>query len=405
MKILVITQYYYPEIGAASKRLTELTQLWNQKGHDVHVYTSLPNYPQKAVYKGYENKKKIVENLEGITVYRNHAAIGGKDSKLNRIKTYLSFMINACKNANHLANDYDVVITSTGPIFSGLIGYYISKRKKIPNILEFRDITFKSLEATGYTNPIVIYLTKKLELFLSRQAKQVVTVTETYRENLVSNGIDFKKISVIPNGYAIKNNDCEIDRHGIENILRTILDEKQKNKKIIGYFGTLGISQGIEHLVDKVRNLNGYSFFIIGEGAKKVHIEKLAIHTDNVFVFDAVTQQQIECLYDKVDFNLIKILNSKAFSGTIPSKLFEIIGNNGIPIYIGPEGDAQKIICTMHSNLYHKEIDSLLKFLEQAPTTEMDFKQIQETGKRILIETYDRQQHAGLYLELMNKIK
>ncbi|MBM6769044.1 MULTISPECIES: glycosyltransferase family 4 protein [Bacillus cereus group] len=402
MRILVVTQYYYPEIGAASKRLTELTRLWEKQGHDVHVYTAIPNYPLGRVYKGYEENKSFIEEIEGITIFRNSVDRGKSESKFNKVKSYLSFMISSYKNVKKLLNNYDVVVTSVGPIFSGFIGHYISKRKKIPSVLEFRDITFKSLEATNYTNNIVINLMKKLELYFCKKANHVVTVTETYGRILEENGVGIGKMTTIPNGYLLDKEE-EINTSHIDHILKIINKEKEKERKIVGYFGTLGISQGIEEIVEQFLSVEKYTLLIIGNGSREQKIKKLAQDSDNIYVFGSVSSKGIQYLYSQVDFNLIKILNDPAFSGTIPSKIFEIIGNGGLPLYIGPQGEAQEIICSINSHLYYEDISSMLYFLECLSLNKVEVQQLKLKGKKLLLDRYNREKHAEIYLGVMNK--
>ncbi|PFI43437.1 hypothetical protein COK06_00050 [Bacillus cereus] len=406
MKILVVTQYYFPEIGAASKRLTELSRLWKKQGHEVHVFTAIPNYPQGRIYAGYEENKSFVEEIEGITVFRNSVDLGGVGSKFSRIKSYLSFMMNSYKNIKKLPNDYDVVITSTGPVFLGFMGQYISKRKKIPNILEFRDITFKSLKATQYTNDVIINLIKKLELYFCKKAKHVITVTETYKNILVDNGIEIEKISTIPNGYLFDDSSGEnINTNSIDSILEIINKERKKGKKVIGYFGTLGVSQKVEEVVEQFSKSNKYSVLIIGNGARERKIIELAENSNSVHVFESISSKEIQYLYSQVDFNLIKILNDPAFSGTIPSKLFEVIGNKGVPLYIGPKGDAQEIMCSINDYLYYEDVNSMFHFLEKSSLEELDNKQLKQRGKEILLSAYDRERHAEKYLGIMQRVK
>ncbi|MGR6001549.1 glycosyltransferase [Bacillus cereus] len=209
-------------------------------------------------------------------------------------------------------------------------------------------------------------------------------------------------MTTIPNGYLLDKEE-EINTSHIDHILKIINKEKEKERKIVGYFGTLGISQGIEEIVDQFLNVEKYTLLIIGNGSREQKIKKLAQDSDNIYVFGSVSSKEIQYLYSQVDFNLIKILNDPAFSGTIPSKIFEIIGNSGLPLYIGPQGEAQEIICSINSHLYYEDISSMLCFLECVSLNKVEVQQLKLKGKKLLLDRYNREKHAEIYLGVMNK--
>lgn len=262
------------------------------------------------------------------------------------------------------------------------------------------------MKATKYTNDVIINLIKKLELYFCKKAKHVITVTETYKNILVDNGIEIEKISTIPNGYLFDESSGEnINTNSIDSILEIINKERKKGKKVIGYFGTLGVSQKVEEVVEQFSKSNKYSVLIIGNGARERKIIELTENSNSVHVFESISSKEIQYLYSQVDFNLIKILNDPAFSGTIPSKLFEVIGNKGVPLYIGPKGDAQEIICSINDYLYYEDVNSMFHFLEKSSLEELDNKQLKQRGKEILLSAYDRERHAEKYLEVMQRVK
>ena len=71
MKLLILTQYYPPEIGAPQNRLHELAVRLKADGMEVNVLTALPNYPRMEIMNGYENQQKRYEEIDGIPVQRS----------------------------------------------------------------------------------------------------------------------------------------------------------------------------------------------------------------------------------------------------------------------------------------------------------------------------------------------
>ena len=50
MRLVIHTQYYPPEMGAPQARLSELTNTFAGRGHQVYVLTAMPNYPGGKLY-------------------------------------------------------------------------------------------------------------------------------------------------------------------------------------------------------------------------------------------------------------------------------------------------------------------------------------------------------------------
>ena len=70
MKVLIVSFYYEPEVGAAPSRITNLAKGLKASGMDVDVLTCLPNYPKGRIFKGYRGHFSMKEEVEGINVYR-----------------------------------------------------------------------------------------------------------------------------------------------------------------------------------------------------------------------------------------------------------------------------------------------------------------------------------------------
>ena len=71
MKILFLTQYFPPEVGAPQNRLFELAVRLQKEGVDVSVLTAMPNYPSMEIHKEYVGKTYHYEEMEGLKVYRS----------------------------------------------------------------------------------------------------------------------------------------------------------------------------------------------------------------------------------------------------------------------------------------------------------------------------------------------
>ncbi|MGI6106217.1 MAG: glycosyltransferase [Raoultibacter sp.] len=182
MKVLYISQFYEPESIAAAFRATEHSREWTSAGADVTVFTGYPNYPTGKIFDAYNVELLSESELEGVRLLRSKLVAKPNTSFINRVENGLSFLwyglVNLRTNRNKIESDYDCVLATSGTVFAGYLGYKFARSLKKPFVIEFRDITYSQLVATGTTKKSVKYrLMKRLELFLANRAKQVIVVT------------------------------------------------------------------------------------------------------------------------------------------------------------------------------------------------------------------------------------
>ena len=149
MRVLIITQYFPPEIGAAASRWGDYTNILANKGHDVTVICEMPNYPNGKYYNGYKNtwsrKEKDTKNL---TIYRTTAFATDRKSKINKLLHYFTFMISGMIQSIKLKK-FDIVIVSSPPLFVGIIGVFYKIIKSDKYWIDVRDLWPDSVIALG----------------------------------------------------------------------------------------------------------------------------------------------------------------------------------------------------------------------------------------------------------------
>src|SRR3989338_2233361 len=120
MKILFVSQYYPPEIGAASNRIGYFAEFLAKNGHTVSVLTSSPNYPEGKIYPGYYNRYSV-QKTNGVTVHRTRIFLAPKKTATTRLIHYLSFIFAALITKRKIEKP-DVLIATSPPLFTGLLG-------------------------------------------------------------------------------------------------------------------------------------------------------------------------------------------------------------------------------------------------------------------------------------------
>src|SRR5437868_251631 len=188
MRILFLSHYFPPEVNAPASRTYEHCKQWVQDGQEVTVVTCAPNHPRGIVYEGYRNNFFQREMKDGIRVVRVWTYVTANEGFLKRTLNYLSYMVASVCVAPFLSR-CDVVVSTSPQFFNGLAGYLVSRLKRVPWILEIRDLWPESIVAVGaITNRPVIRLLEGLELFAYRKADHLVVVTDAFKAHILAKG-------------------------------------------------------------------------------------------------------------------------------------------------------------------------------------------------------------------------
>jgi glycosyltransferase involved in cell wall biosynthesis len=189
----------------------------------------------------------------------------------------------------------------------------------------------------------LIHLLESLELFLYRRADTIVSVTESFREDLAGRGIARNKIEVVLNGADLSW--CAPRPRDPGLATEFGLDDKF----VVGYLGTHGMAHGLTNVLEAAENLRGrddVAFLFAGGGAERANVERLAHERglDNVRMIPQQPKERVAALWSLCDLALIPLRNDPVFSTVIPSKLFEAVGN-GVPVLMSlPEGEATAMV-------------------------------------------------------------
>lgn len=346
-RILILTHYFPPEIGAPQARLSEMANHWAIRGHRVTVLTCFPNHPTGQVpekYKElYQQKRMCQESMGALAVYRCWAYATPNKGFTKKLMGHLSFMVTAVIQGRKVAKQQDVILVSSPTFFSVISAFILSKLYSVPYIFEVRDLWPAIFVELGVLkNRYVISLLEKLEMYLYRKSAAVVTVTDKFSEMIVARGIAKEKVHTIKNGvdlekYYFREKDVEL----LENL-------ELSGKFIALYIGAHGISHSLTKLVDAAALLAGEDrihFLFVGEGAEK---EKTVEHCrsqglNNCTFLPGQPKEKMTVFYSIMDVGLVPLRDIPLFDTFIPSKMFEIMGMEK-PIVASVRGEAADIL-------------------------------------------------------------
>ena len=402
-KILFITDNFPPEVNAPATRTFEHCKEWVKRGAEVTVITCAPNFPHGKVFEGYRNKIYQTEVIDEIRVVRVWSYISANKGFAKRVLDYISFAHSAFWAG--LFQKADIIIATSPQFFTTWAGFALSKVKRKPWIFELRDLWPESIKTVGAMKQgYAIEWLEKIELFLYRESDKVVAVTDAFKENLISRGINPGNIEVVTNGsnmelfYPREKDPDIMKRYGLEGHF------------VVGYIGTHGMAHNLGFIVKALKRVDenqNFKFLFIGDGAMKEKVVRQAkeLNLKNAIFLDPIAKEDVPRYLSCLDVSLAPLKKSDTFKTVIPSKIFEASAMLK-PTLLGVEGEAQRIIESYGAGLCF-EPENEKDFVEKLYMLKEDkalYSKAQE-GCGKLAEDFDRKRLAGkMYDILQNTI-
>ncbi|WP_396185290.1 glycosyltransferase family 4 protein [Flavobacterium sp.] len=329
--ILIISNYYPPEKGAAANRIEQLALKLHHNNYKVTVLCPLGNYPKGELFPEYKGKFSVTENLQNITVKRLwiypsvSKNIFKRSLSVLSFSTVLFFYLLSKKTPNK-------VVVQSPPLLLSFVSVFVLSlmRKKI--ILNISDlwplaaIELNALKKNSFSHKISLYF----EQFIYSSANSIL-------------GQSNEIITHIHSIFPAKK--CYLYRNFPDHQVAEMVFETKINEPIkLFYAGLLGVAQGVYELCKNIelQKLN-IELHIFGDGAEKSQIEDLIKqHPERKIFFHGMLERTI--LHEKLKTFDIAIVPLKTrIYGSVPSKIFEY-GALGFPILYFGGGEGETIV-------------------------------------------------------------
>lgn len=402
MRVAVYTHYFAPEIGAPSARLREMGREWVSRGHSVDVVTCFPNHPTGVLYPGYKTGLYASETIDGMQVHRQWTYITPNRGFFKKTLGHISYIPSAVLIAERHVPPADAYIGSSPTLFAAIAALTAASRNKAPFVMEVRDLWPAIFVELGVLkNRHLIRALEKLELWLYARATKVVTVTESFRRDLISRGVPDDKVVTITNGA-----DTEFWQTGDRSKARR--DLGLDGKFVVLYIGAHGISQGLGSLLDaasELRNEKDVVFLFVGEGAVKETLMKRAEEGqfENVRFLPPVGKDAVRFFYTACDTAVVPLRNIPLFETFLPSKMFEIMSMSR-PTIGAFAGEAAEILGASGSGLVvppedGKAIAAAIMSLKADPQLR---EKLGHAGRAFVSREYSRRSLAEKYNHVLD---
>ena len=409
MKILYVSQYFPPEMGAPAARASELSRHWANMGHDVTVLTGFPNHPTGVVPREYAAKfRRLVvrEKISAVNVVRTWLLPFPNRKAYERILNYSSFCLSAA-STGLLVSRPDVVIASSPQLLVGLSGLWLARCKRVPFVFEVRDLWPESLAAVGAGdgNSMLHRTLAKIAGFLYRNCDRVVVVTPAFEDHLIKYwDLPRNKISVIENG---------VETDLFAPVLKTDLRKRwdAEKKFVVSYIGTMGMAHGLETVITAAAKLQDTNpeilFLLVGEGAEKERIVALAKERslNNLQFLDQQPRQEIPAYIAASDACLVPLKKTDVFKTVIPTKMLEFM-SCARPVILGVEGQARTILEEAGGGISIEPEDpqALADAICYLAANRDHARILGENGREYIVRKFSRRQTAEKYIRMLKRL-
>ena len=393
-------------MGAPAARVSELSHHWAAAGHDVTVLTGFPNHPDGKLRPEYcKHFRRLVfrEQVGLVNVVRSWLLPFPNRKAHERMLNYVSFCLSAGITGSFLSRP-DVVIATSPQLLVGLSGWWVAKIKRVPFVLEVRDLWPESLAAVGAgnANSFLYRILHKVAGFLYRKASHIVVVTPAFRDHLIQHWrVRPEKISVIQNGVETK-----LFCPGASESLRK--DLSIENRFVVSYIGTVGMAHGLETMLEAAERLQNAApdvlFMLVGEGAARERIQAIAAAKEltNVRFLTQQPREKIPLYISASDVCLVLLKKSEVFDTVIPTKMLEFM-SCAKPVVLGVGGQARRILEASRAGLCiePESPDALCDAIERLRTQGYLRESLGQNGREYILHNLSRERTAADYVNVM----
>ncbi len=339
MKIVIHSQYYPPEIGAAPNRLSALVEGLTNAGHEVTVLTAMPSYPIGRCYSGYGGWIRR-ENYHGSAVVRTFIWPTQSAGMVKRLLCYFSFVFSSAALGSVLLDEPDYILTESPPLFLGISGFLLSRWKRARWIFNVSDLWPESAVCLGVLKSgLALRLSESLEAFLYRQAWLVSGQSSEIIQNIK------KRFSGVPTFYLPNGVDTQKFHPNCSTPeTRSLL--KSGRGCVVLYAGLHGLAQGLEQIIevaDQLKMDTSIRFVLVGDGPVKRSLVRQAEARGlkNMQFLDPMPLDQMPALIAAADIVLVPL--KTRIPGAVPSKLYEAM-SAGRALVVIASGEAADIV-------------------------------------------------------------
>jgi len=341
MKILIITQYFWPE----GFRINDLVLGLKEVGHEVEVLTGMPNYPTGKFFSGYSFSKPKKESYEGVPVWRVPLVPRGNGQGWRLVLNFFSFAAAACVlGPIRCRNKFDIIfVYEPSPITVGLPALVMKKVKSAPVMFWSQDLWPESLSATGAVrSQWILDRVASMVRFIYRGCDRILVQSKAFIKPTEALGVTPQRIYYFPNSAEKLYQPLDLEKNATERA-------KMPAGFKVMFAGNIGAAQDFETILSAAEHLQGQTdihWIILGDGRKRSWVETEIQQRNLAGSVHLLGRHPVESMpryFSLADAMLVTLKKDPIFALTIPAKVQSYLAC-GKPIIAALDGEGSRII-------------------------------------------------------------
>lgn len=391
MKILIVSQYFWPE----NFRITDLARALKDRGHDVTILTGIPNYPAGKVYDGYGWWSKRRETMDSIPIVRVPLFARRDSRSWQLVLNYFSFALSGCIFGAWMLRkqSFDVVFTfEVSPVTVGIPANFIAKQKSAKYFFWVQDLWPETLSATGaIQSPRILSAVGRMVRWIYQGCDTILVQSKGFEKPAIAAGAAKEKIRYFPNWAEALYQPVDLPQDAKER------GEVPNSGFVAMFAGNLGAAQSLETIIgaaERLKDENIYWVFL-GDGRRRAWLEDevKSRQLDKVYVLGRRDMQSMPAYFSLADVMLVTLRDDPVMATTIPGKVQSYLAC-GKPIVAALNGSGQAVIQESGAGFCVASGDvegfakAVLKMSELAPE---QHETMGEKAREYYLENFDRE--------------
>ncbi len=379
MKVLIITQYFYPETFRVNTLCSELVK----RGHEVTVLTGYPQYPQGKIYDGYGFRIPYEKQWNGAKIERVKMRPRGK-TPFGLLWNCLSFVIEGNKWVHRCKEHFDALyVFEVSPVTVGLPAVAYKKKFGTPIFFNVQDLWPENVEIVlGIRNKLIIGIINRIVDIIYSASDKILCSSASFVDNISKRGVPEDKLVFWPQF-------CSEPK--LENVLKP---ECYSNDFFnIVFAGNLGEAQGLDLLVEAAEKLKNSSvrWFLVGDGRAREKLEKTVLEKgleNHVKFIGRVSEEIANHYIHFADCAYLSFKKNKLFDMTLPAKLQSYMAC-GTPILAAAGGESLRLIQEARCGFVcDQDAESLVKTISEKVLVSNDLDEMGIRAKKYFDEHF-----------------
>lgn len=407
MKILIVSQYFWPEHFGINRQVHDLIGL----GAEVTVLTGRPNYPNGQIFPGYRGGKVLFEKVAGADVVRVPLLARGKGSGLRLALNYLSFVFfgvifGVCALRGRTFDR--IFVYAPSPILQAIPALVLSRLKQAPIAVWVQDLWPQSLAATGHVrNRVVLFLVDRVVRWIYRSTDLLLVQSKSFVDPVQIQAGAGAIVRYFPNSTDAPDLFIKPSR---DPAIAKWVDEIKNHFSIV-FTGNVGTAQAMESVLDAAQfccdNPN-IRFFVVGSGSVSdwlaIEVEKRGLK--NFILTGRLPPESMPEIWSVSSALLITLKNEPIFSLTVPNKLQCYLAA-GKPVVASIGGEGARIVEEACAGLTCPPSDgfALANVIKQmAQMTPTELLKLGRNGRSYFLQNFEPQMLSRSLISLLDEL-